>query len=118
MPTLLPGFARGCSDWNRCRSDSIVSERALREIYFLAFKTAIGAGAKAVMTSYNKINGTYAGHNKWLITEVFRGDWVFEGIVMSDWDSIYSAKEAFESGLDQECPKLSLKPGEAEDVRA
>ncbi|MGE4488611.1 MAG: glycoside hydrolase family 3 C-terminal domain-containing protein [Kiritimatiellales bacterium] len=89
----------------RKSNNSIISERALREIYFPAFKTAIQeGGAEAVMTSYNLLNGTYTAENAWLIKEVLEKEWGFNGIVMSDWRSTYDPVMCFNAGLDLEMP--------------
>jgi beta-glucosidase len=101
----LKHFVTNNTDWNRCTSNSVVSERALREIYFPAFKAGIIEGrAAAVMTSYNLLNGERIPYSHKLITGLLRKEWGFKGFVMSDWASIYDSKKAFDSGLDQECP--------------
>ncbi len=73
---------------NRNRSDSIVSERAMREIYLKGFRLCIReAEPKAVMSSYNKINGVYTADSYDLLTDILRNEWGFDGIVMTDWHS-------------------------------
>ena len=73
-------------EFNRLNNNSILSERALREIYMKGFKIAIQEGkAKALMTSYNLINGEHASQRRDLITDVIRSEWGFNGLVMSDW---------------------------------
>ena len=79
-------FAANNQELNRNRSNSCISERTLREIYLKGFKIAvIGGGAKAVMTSYNLINGVYAPNNNDLCTKILRCEWGFDGIIMTDW---------------------------------
>ena len=98
-------FAANNIEARRKENNSIVSERALREIYFPAFKAAVQeGGAEAIMTSYNLINGTYAAENAWMIKDVLEKEWGFNGIVMSDWRSTYDPVMCFNAGLDLEMP--------------
>jgi beta-glucosidase len=85
--------------------DTQVSVRALMEIYLPAFKKAVDAGSLGVMTAYNKINGSYASENRFLITDVLKGLWGFKGFVISDWESTHSTLAAANNGLDLEMPK-------------
>ena len=79
-------FCCNNQEFNRLNNNSILSERALREIYMKGFKIAIQEGkAKALMTSYNLINGEHASQRRDLITDVIRSEWGFSGLVMSDW---------------------------------
>ena len=80
-------FACNNQEDNRTHVSSEVSERALREIYLRGFGMAVEAGAKAVMTSYNKINGVYTPNSHDLCTKVLRCEWGFDGVVMTDWYS-------------------------------
>ncbi len=90
---------------NRVNLNVNVDEKALREIYFPAFKASVQqAKVAAVMTSYNKVNGKYSGQNPWLINQVLKKEWGFDGITISDWESIYSTTEAALAGLDMEMP--------------
>ncbi len=84
--------------------DVIVSERALQEIYFPEFRIPM-AEAKpwAVMTSYNKVNGDYSAEKKWLITDIIKNQWKYNGIVVSDWRGVHSTR-SIEAGLDIEMP--------------
>lgn len=89
----------------RVSSDSIVDERALREIYLKGFETAVKkAQPWTLMCSYNKINGTYASDNKRLMTDVPRGEWGFAGAIMTDWGAMNDRVEAVKAGLDLEMP--------------
>ena len=93
------------SEFMRHDSDSIVGERALREIYMPAFEAAVTkAHVGAVMDSYNLINGEHATQNNYLNTEVLRNEWKFQGTLMSDWNATYDAVGAANSGLDIEMP--------------
>ena len=80
-------FACNNQEDNRTHIDSCVSERALREIYLRGFGMAVQAGAKSVMTSYNKLNGVYTPNSYDLCTKVLRNEWGFDGVVMTDWYS-------------------------------
>ncbi len=85
---------------------SDVDERTLNEIYFPAFRKAVQeAGVASVMDSYNLVWGCHSTENPWLNIEVLRNQWGFDGIVMSDWTSVYSTLGAANGGLDLECPK-------------
>ena len=80
-------FACNNQEDNRTYVSSNVSERALREIYLRGFGMAVQAGAKSVMTSYNKLNGVYTPNSHDLCTKVLRNEWGFDGVVMTDWYS-------------------------------
>lgn len=103
--TTIKHFACNNSDYDRHKTDSVVDERTLREIYLPAFKMAVQeGGSKGLMTSYNPINGTYASENRRLITDILRGEWGFNGFVLSDWNSLYATTEPIKNGLDLEMP--------------
>lgn len=98
-------FVANNTDYYRNDSNSKVSERALREIYMPAFKASVQrAGVKAVMTSYNLINGVHGAEHKWAITDVLRNDWGFEGLVMTDWWAARTTDLLILSGNDLEMP--------------
>lgn len=89
----------------RKASDSVMTERALREIYLEPFRLALKhSNPKALMTSYNKVNGIHVSHHKHLLLDILRDEWKYDGTIMSDWWGTYTSKEAIEAGLDLEMP--------------
>ncbi|KZF23064.1 glycoside hydrolase family 3 protein [Xylona heveae TC161] len=93
--------------------DSIITERALREIYLLPFQIAMrDAQPRAFMTAYNKVNGTHASEDLKLLQDILRDEWGFHGLTMSDWGGTYSVSEAVNAGLDIEMPGPSVWRGE------
>lgn len=85
--------------------DSIISQRALREVYLRPFQIAQKLSKPwAYMTSYNKVNGTHVSENKQLLDEILRKEWKHDGLVMSDWYGTYSVSESINAGLDLEMP--------------
>lgn len=103
--TSIKHFAANNQEYRRLSCSSEIDERTLREIYLAAFETAVREGKPdTVMCSYNKINGTFASENHWLLTEVLRDEWGFEGYVMSDWGAVNDRVRGLEAGLDLEMP--------------
>ena len=100
----LKHFLCNNTEFYRRRSNSIVDERAIMEIYTPAFKAGIDAGAGSVMTSYNQVNGEWAGESKYVIDELLRGQLGFRGMVMSDWRSIYDWQKVVRSGQNVDMP--------------
>ncbi|MFQ7753432.1 MAG: glycoside hydrolase family 3 C-terminal domain-containing protein [Acutalibacteraceae bacterium] len=102
----LKHFAVNNQEYHRMSSDSVVDERALREIYLAGFETAVRrAKPWTVMCSYNRVNGTYAAENKRLLTEILRDEWGFDGYVVSDWGATTAERvKCLEAGLDLEMP--------------
>ncbi|HAY18518.1 MAG TPA: beta-glucosidase, partial [Rikenellaceae bacterium] len=99
-------FAANNREWSRHHASSDVDERTLHEIYFPAFRKAVEkARVGAVMDSYNPVFGVHATENAYMNIEVLRNMWGFDGILMSDWTSVYSTSGAVNGGLDLECPK-------------
>ena len=98
-------FAANNQEFERHRIDEKIDERALHEIYFPAFKAAVEqAGAWAVMSAYNKVNGLYCAGNPYLLTETLRRRWGFRGFVISDWGGTYSTDGSINAGLNLEMP--------------
>jgi beta-glucosidase len=105
VSATIKHFAGNESEIQRTTMSSEIDERSLREIYLIPFEMAVkDAGTWGIMSSYNKINGTYAAENRWLLTEVLRGDWGYGGIVMSDWFGSRSTEPTVNAGLDLEMP--------------
>ena len=103
--TSVKHFACNNNEKNRYFGDSIVDERALREIYLKAFEPIIKEGKpQTVMCAYNKVNGRYASENPKLLNQVLRQEWGFEGLVMSDWGAVNDRVSGLNSGLDLEMP--------------
>lgn len=101
----LKHFAANNQEHDRMRSSSDVDARPLREIYLRGFERAVKqAQPWTVMSAYNRINGVSASENRWLLTEVLREDWGFEGLVVSDWFAVADRAEALQAGLDLEMP--------------
>ena len=98
-------FAANNQEHERMRISADVDERTLREIYLPAFERVITHAKPAtVMCAYNRINGVYASHNSWLLTDVLRGDWGFEGAVVSDWGAVSDRVAGVAAGMDLEMP--------------
>ncbi len=100
-----------CNDSNYLRtiSNSVVEERALREIYLAAFERVVKQAKPAtVMGSYNRVNGVQACENKWLLTDVLRNEWGYDGVIISDCGAIKDHIAAFRAGLDFEMPHSKL----------
>src|SRR5690349_5015492 len=103
--TSVKHYAANNQETDRLRVDARVDERTLREIYLPAFERIVtGSQPWTVMCSYNKVNGTSASENPWLLTTVLRDDWGFRGLVVSDWGAVYHRVPALRAGLDLEMP--------------
>ncbi|TID25052.1 beta-glucosidase precursor [Venturia nashicola] len=105
IAAVLKHFVCNDMEDQRMAVDTIVTDRALREIYLMPFMIAIRLGRPhAVMTAYNQINGTHVSEHPRLLQHVLRDEWKWDGLLMSDWFGTYSTTEAVTAGLDLEMP--------------
>jgi beta-glucosidase len=103
--TSLKHFAANNQEFERLTMSSEVDERTLREIYLAAFETAVKQGKPwSVMCAYNKLNGTFCSENHWLLVDVLKEEWGFEGFVVSDWGAVHDRVASLKGGLDLEMP--------------
>jgi beta-glucosidase len=101
----LKHFAVNSQETDRMRVSADVDQRTLREMYLSAFRRVVTqARPWTVMCAYNKVNGVYASENHWLLTEVLRDEWGYEGLVVSDWGSVADRVAAVAAGLDLTMP--------------
>ncbi|MEN1990527.1 glycoside hydrolase family 3 C-terminal domain-containing protein [Paenibacillus hubeiensis] len=101
----LKHFAVNNNENYRFMGDSVVDERALREIYLKAFEMIVKQTRPVtVMCAYNKVNGVYCAENHHLLTEVLRNEWGFDGLVVSDWGAVSDRVEGIKAGMDLEMP--------------
>ncbi|MCL2533661.1 MAG: glycosyl hydrolase, partial [Nocardiaceae bacterium] len=101
----LKHFAVNNQEFRRYSVDALVDARALREIYLASFEHAvIGARPATVMAAYNRVNGTHCAENRWLLTDVLREQWGFDGLVVSDWGAVTRRSRCLAAGLDLEMP--------------
>lgn len=103
--TTVKHFVGNETETDRLTSNSLIDERALRELYLVPFEYAVKSGGTlGVMTSYNRVNGHYCTEQQWLLDDILRGEWGFEGFVTTDWmagaDTVRSAR----AGVDIEMP--------------
>jgi beta-glucosidase len=103
--TSLKHYAANNQEFERFSINAEVDERTLREIYLAAFETAVTqAQPWTVMCSYNKINGTYGSEQTYLLNDILKKEWGFEGLVVSDWGAVHDRVAALKAGLDLEMP--------------
>lgn len=102
-------FAVNSQELRRMAMDSVLDERTLREIYLTGFEIAVKEGnAKAIMSSYNEVNGIYANENKHLLQEILREEWGFDGIVVTDWGASNDHAKGVAAGSNLEMPTPGL----------
>lgn len=98
-------FALNSQEINRTETSAEIDERTMREIYLRGFERAIRIGNPAsVMCAYNKVNAIWCSENRALLTEILRGDWGYEGLVVSDWGAVHDEAKAVAAGLDLRMP--------------
>ena len=103
--TSLKHYAANNQEFQRFSINAEIDERTLREIYLPAFEKAVKqAQPWTVMCSYNKVNGTFASEHHYLLTEILKNEWGFEGLVVSDWGAVRDRVAALKGGLDWEMP--------------
>jgi beta-glucosidase len=103
--TSVKHFAANNQETARMSVSVEVDERTLREVYLPAFERVVTrAKPWTVMCAYNRVNGEFASQHHWLLTEVLRDEWGFEGLVVSDWGAVYDRAKALAAGLDLEMP--------------
>lgn len=103
--TSVKHFAANNQEYERMAGSSEMDERTLREIYLAGFETAVKkAQPWTVMCSYNRINGMFSAENKWLLTDVLRDQWGFQGAVVTDWGAVCDRVTGLAAGLDLEMP--------------
>jgi beta-glucosidase len=109
----LKHFACNNSEVQRTTMSSEVEERALREIYLAGFERTIRkSNPWTVMSSYNRLNGVQAAENHWLLTEVLRNDWGYDGVVVSDWHGIKDRPASLKAGNDLDMPESGARKQE------
>ncbi|OGE57568.1 hypothetical protein PENARI_c002G06678 [Penicillium arizonense] len=114
VAATLKHFVCNDQEHERMAVSSILTDRALREIYLMPFQLAMRICRSAcVMTAYNKINGTHVSENKLIIDDILRKEWGWDGVVMSDWFGTYSTSDAINAGLDIEMPGKTRWRGQA-----
>jgi beta-glucosidase len=105
VSATIKHFLGNNSEYDRHNTDSIIDERTLREIYLPVFEAAVKeAHVGAIMDSYNLTNGQHMSQNRYLLTDVVKKEWGFDGLIMSDWSATYDGVEAANSGQDLEMP--------------
>ena len=103
--TSLKHFCANNREYDRLLQTSEVDERTLREIYLTPFEIALKAKPWTVMCSYNPVNGVYASENKWLLNDVLRGEFGFDGLIVSDWYATHHPVRAVKATLDLTMPE-------------
>ena len=111
-------FALNNQEYKRFSSDSAADARTMRELYLAPFETVVREGKPAaVMSAYNRINGVHCSDSQWLLEQVLRGEWGFDGLVVTDWGGIHDRTAGFAAGCDL-CMPGPAPYGEAEALQA
>ncbi len=114
VAATLKHYACNNQEYLRSRIDVRVDERALHELYLQGFEAGVReAGARLVMSAYNRVNGAYASENRTLLTEILKQRWGFRGVVVSDWAAVRSSVPTANAGLDLEMPSAAYLNREA-----
>ena len=119
VAACIKHFVANDTEFERMTISSEVDDRTLRELYLVPFEAAVrpvdegGADVRSLMSSYNRINGTYASEHVPLLRGVLRDDWGFDGVVFSDWYGTHSAAQSLEASLDLEMPGPARLRGDA-----
>ena len=109
--SCIKHFAVNSQELRRMAMNAVVDERTLREIYLTGFEIAVKEGnAKAIMTSYNEVNGIYANENEHLLVDILRKEWGFEGLVVTDWGGSNNHVQAVKCRSNVEMPNPGLAP--------
>ena len=110
--TTVKHFVGNDAEFERMTIDSVIDERTLREVYLLPFEMAVrDGGSLGIMTAYNRMNGSFCAEHEWLLSDVLRGEWGFEGFVVTDWFANFSTEGGARAGLDLEMPAPSRAYG-------
>lgn len=113
VAATIKHFVGNESEYQRMTMSSDIPERALRELYLLPFERAVKeAGVWAVMTSYNRLDGTFAADHRRLVTQVLREEWGFDGLVMTDWFAGHDTVQSVQAGTDLEMPGPARERGD------
>jgi beta-glucosidase len=119
VSACIKHFAVNNQETDRMRVSADIDERSLREIYLRPFQIAVRDGKPwAVMSAYNRINEVSASENPWLLTQVLRDEWGFDGVVVSDWGAVRDPVEAVRSGLDLRMPGREGDPRVLDALRS
>jgi beta-glucosidase len=112
IAACIKHFVANDTEFERQTVSNEVDEETLRELYLVPFEEAVQrAGVRCVMAAYNRLNGTFCSEHEWLLSDVLRGDWGFDGVVMSDWHGTHSGAASLRAGLDLEMPGPPIHRG-------